>query len=850
MKPNLLLVFFLLGMTQMSFGQAVINEYSASNLEEFVDDHNDYHDWVELYNPTASTIDISGWHLSDRFTNPTKYEIPAGTTIPANSFIRFWCSGRDISSNGHYHTSFKLTQTKDNEILVLANPAGIIVESQELQLTLTEHSRCRAMDGGDTWRVCTAPTPGFSNNGSEQYAGYTAAPTMDIVAGFYDMPQTVTITNNEPNSVLRYTLDGKAPTILSPEYTAPLTINATTVVKAQAFSNDSDILVGKMDFNTYFINDNFTLPVFSVAADQLTQLANGSGGIIPIGSLEYFNQEKVRTAISYGSLNRHGQDSWVLPHRSLDWISRDEMGYTNAVRDSLFANTDRKEYQRFMFRASGDDNYPAINDWAHEGSAHIRDEYVQALAQKGSMKLDVRSPQRVVVFLNGQYWGVYGLRERTEDHDYTDHYYNQDQYHLQHMSTWGNTEIDYGGQRAKNEWENFRDFILNNDMGVEANYKIVTDSLNVLSLMDYFIVNLNVVASDWINYNTGWWRGLNPEGDHKKWGYVLWDLDATFDYYINYSGVPNTDPDAEPCDINDIAAYMDDFFDDNGQNVDVGKHEKIFLKLQLENEEFRQLYYSRQADMMNTVFSCENMIFTLDSMLSIIEPEMPRQIQRWGGTITEWNDNVQQLRDFVAARCELLDEGMVSCFDLTGPYTVTLMVDPPLSGKIELNTLTHGPVFPWAGDYFGGMENLLNAIEFDGGLPFAYWSSTSGQTTFTDSLDDKTAFQLTQNDTIIAHFGTVSSTRPNVTIEIGLSVIPNPSAGYCTIQYQLKEAVAHELSLLDVTGRTIWSQSIQQSAVGQQNVPLDLTALGVPAGLFLVKVQTADGVQVVKLNNL
>jgi Lamin Tail Domain len=141
MKPNLLLVFFLLGMTQMSFGQAVINEYSASNLEEFVDDHNDYHDWVELYNPTASTIDISGWHLSDRFTNPTKYEIPAGTTIPANSFIRFWCSGRDISSNGHYHTSFKLTQTKDNEILVLANPAGIIVESQELQLTLTEHSR-------------------------------------------------------------------------------------------------------------------------------------------------------------------------------------------------------------------------------------------------------------------------------------------------------------------------------------------------------------------------------------------------------------------------------------------------------------------------------------------------------------------------------------------------------------------------------------------------------------------------------------------------------------------------------------------------------------------------------------
>ncbi len=85
------------------------------------------------------------------------------------------------------------------------------------------------------------------------------------------------------------------------------------------------------------------------------------------------------------------------------------------------------------------------------------------------------------------------------------------------------------------------DFILNTDMSIPGNYETAKDSLNMLSLIDYMIVNLNVVASDWLNYNTGWWRGRNPEGDHKKWGYILWDLDATFDYYINYSGVPNTE---------------------------------------------------------------------------------------------------------------------------------------------------------------------------------------------------------------------------------------------------------------------------------------------------------------------
>ena len=50
--------------------------------------------------------------------------------------------------------------------------------------------------------------------------------------------------------------------------------------------------------------------------------------------------------------------------------------------------------------------------------------------------------------------------------------------------------------------------------------------------MDYMIANLTCVSSDWLNYNTGWWRGLNDKGTHQKWGYIMWDNDATFDYYL------------------------------------------------------------------------------------------------------------------------------------------------------------------------------------------------------------------------------------------------------------------------------------------------------------------------------
>ena len=81
---------------------------------------------------------------------------------------------------------------------------------------------------------------------------------------------------------------------------------------------------------------------------------------------------------------------------------------------------------------------------------------------------------------------------------------------------------------------------------------------------------------------------------------------------------------------------------------------------------------------------------TLDSMLAVIEPEMPRQIERWGGTMEEWEENVQDLKDFISDRCLLFDEGMVECFDLTGPYTWRIRLKEG-NNKMEWNT-HQGPI--------------------------------------------------------------------------------------------------------------------------------------------------------------
>ncbi len=829
-------VFFLLGLCTLVSNdlraQVLINEYSASNLRVFQDNYQKTEDWVELHNTSASSVNLAGWRLSDKVNKPAKWIIPAGVTIPANGFIRIWCSGRDEVSLNNYHSNFKLSQTKAGEVLMLSQPDSTVVDQIPLALTLMEHSRCRATDGSNEWRVCTSPTLSQSNNSAPKYLGYTNTPTISLEGGFYSGTQTVTIQNNEPNSTLRYTLDGTEPIVSSPTYVDAISISSTQVLKAKSFSNDNNILPGKIDFQTYFIDESFSLAVFSVAADEIIDLANGQGDLLPIGSLEYFNEEQERAASSYGELNRHGQDSWVLNHRSLDWISRDEMGYSRTVEAPLFGYSERDEYQRFMFRASGDDNYPAIDDDQHEGSTHVRDEYVHALAMEGNMKLDVRAVERVIVFLNGQYWGVYGLRERPVDHDYTKEYYDQGKFDLQYLSTWGTTEAEYGGQQAFDDWGTLRDFILNNDMSDPDNYQSVKDQLQLVSLIDYMIANLNSVASDWLNYNTGWWRGRDPEGDHKKWGYILWDNDATFDYYINYSGVPNINPDAEPCDIDDIADFMDGFFFNN----DVGQHEKIFLKLQEENPDFKQLYYSRQADLMNTVYSCDNMLETLDRMIGVIAPEMPRQIQRWGGTMEEWEENVSTLRGFIEERCTLLDDGMTSCFDVTGPYPLTLQVEPVGVGEIDLNTLDIEE-FPWTGNYFGNMENLIKAKATDDDYKFSHWISKSGNTIAPEITARKAAITLAGSDTLIAVFIPVTVNTQEIAANFGLSVFPTLAKDFINIKYSLEQSLPVSFSLHSVLGNRVvqLGQVSKQRNIGTHTENFDLNQFNLGAGIYFLQ---------------
>ena len=357
--------------------------------------------------------------------------------------------------------------------------------------------------------------------------------------------------------------------------------------------------------------------------------------------------------------------------------------------------------------------------------------------------MDERSFEPCILFLNGEYWGLYEIREKVDDNDFTDYYYDQDS--VEFLKTWGGTWADVLGDNQTeisvfDSWDDIREFITTNDMSDEDNYNYAKSIYNMGSLIDYFILNTYVVNADWLNWNTAWWHGLREDGEKKKWRYVLWDMDNTFDHGANYTDIPSQGVNADPCDPESIG-------DTGGQG-----HIPIWNAL-LNNDEFFADYINRWTDLSNNYFSCEFLISHLDSLINLIEPEMPMQIDRWGGNYNTWQSNVNDMRDFIEERCEIINSGILDCYEdeynIEGPYSVTINIEPPLSGIVDMNNY---PInnYPFNGSYFGGVLQQIEAFAAEGYFFDNFEFSNS--TTPINQTNESIEYILASNETITAHF--------------------------------------------------------------------------------------------------
>lgn len=95
MKKFILLSIFVCYSVFLS-AQIKINELMASNASTVTDNAGAYSDWLELYNPTASPIDLAGYYITDNISNLIKFRFTltnGQVVVPANGYLIIWASG-------------------------------------------------------------------------------------------------------------------------------------------------------------------------------------------------------------------------------------------------------------------------------------------------------------------------------------------------------------------------------------------------------------------------------------------------------------------------------------------------------------------------------------------------------------------------------------------------------------------------------------------------------------------------------------------------------------------------------------------------------------------------------------
>lgn len=748
-----LAIFLTLGITSLSsYSQVVINEFCTANRSNYMDSFGDFDDWIELYNTGGAAVNLAGFHLSDKLTNPTKWVIPAINLAPGGRIV-IWASNRNVTTPPEYHTNFALTQSQNPEVILFTNAAGSIVDSVSIRACQANHSRGRTTDGAATWSVFTNPTPNATNAGA--YTGYATRPVMSIPPGKYPGAVTVALSSPDPGVTIRYTLNGFEPTATSTAYSGPINITATTVVKAKAFSSNPAVLPSFTETNTYLINTNHTIPVVSISSDDIQTLILGNAGLD--GSytyLEYFGTAGTQIFETAGTADHHGNDSWAMSaHKGVDYVVRDEMGYDDAIDYQLFPPFSRNRFRRIILKSGASDGYPGYHP---DRACHLRDAFSQSMSQRAGLDLDERSFIWTALYVNGQYWGLYDLREKTMDPDFTEYYYNQDEEDLDFLTFWGGLTIRYGSDTG---WVNTYNYIMSNNMANQAMYNEAAQRIKVTSLIDYIILNTWTVNSDWMNWNTMWWRGnKNPK---TKWRYVCWDMDNTFDLGENFSGWPTTGFSANPCDLNNN-------FQNAGPNMG---HLDVFNKM-MDNPGFKSQYVNRYAYLLNNYFNCTFPIAHLDSIVAVMTPEMNNHAARWGGNMAQWQSNIQYMKDQITGRCAVINTGITDCYNVTGPFPVVVEVSPAGSGNVVLNG-NNLSVYPWTGNFFGGVNMDLQGVPA-AGWNFWYWE-LKNHTVLPDTVTNIVSFLLATGDTIVAHFR-----QPNPPVNLTILVDP-PLSGNASI---------------------------------------------------------------------
>lgn len=672
---------FLVYISGLSSQVPVLNEFMSSNSSALQDYQGDYSDWIEIFNSSNESINLSNYYLSDDENDVQKWIFPSIELLPSQYLIVF-ASGKDIYVNEEAHTNFKIKQSGEN--LILSSSDGEVLQNIQAIEVPTDKSYSCIPDGDIQNMQLSAPTPYEPNH--ELYIVYSSHTT-----GYYSDSISVSLLSNSENCEIRYTLNGSSPISSSLIYTQDILFNMsnynesnisyipttplegpwplpTLIWKEPVSVNKCHVLryacfvdsqrVSEEYCHTYFVDstsyEKYSFPVISLITDSLNLFQYDSGIYIPgakFDELGFQNppegnynergrewERKVNVSFletdgvlkfqTYASIRMRGGYSPSLSQKSMGLYFRDSYGLNN-IQYPVFSNSSIENYKRLILRSSG-------NDYLN---THFRDALLQELLKPLDLELQNFRPS--IVFINGEYWGIHNIREKYDDHHFRYHF-NVDQDSVNILNYFGGVE-----EGSSLNYPDIVDMLNSSDMSQESSYQYIDERVDISNMIDFLIAEIYYANYDWPCKNYKKWR---IDTEQSKWRFLIHDLDLTFGTH------ENTSWDTE-------SLYHALEAGDGWPNC--ASSNLLFRKM-MENENFVNEFLNRFKYHLKYTFSTDTIIDKIDYFTQLYEPEIEEHIDRWSypSDLDTWYSEIQILKDFAINRPDFIIEHIKEYFQL------------------------------------------------------------------------------------------------------------------------------------------------------------------------------------------
>lgn len=568
----------------------VINEVMVYNDSYNRQPDGEYYDWVELKNVSEEPIMLAEYYLSDDKDNPMLWRLPERYLDPG-ALLVVHCSGNsDLSTSDTVHSNFSLNST--SERLYLTSAAQQRVTDYVWLHDIFKDWTVGRMDGQSGFFYLSSPSP-WSGNRGNAYRYISDQPVSLGEDGIYNDVTSVSV-ELEGSGRIFYTTDGSRPDESSAEYTEPITLDKTTVIRA--INVQDGAAPSRAITLSYIINENHTLPVLSLSTDSPSTFSG-----IYYGKRKYY---EIPANISYfedGSsfnidcgLKMKGWTSLENPKKSMGVSFRG--CYGDDMLDYDIFGSDVTEFSSLSIRAGQD--YPL---------AIIRNELFQELCLEMGDNVPTQNSKYCILYLNGSYYGIYCLKE-----DFSKQYY------ASHNSVKKDDVTMLKSPVALNSevYQEVFQFCRDNDMSLDENYDHICSVLDIDNVVDWFLIEGYTANSD-VNGNMRYFK-LNDGG---KWQIAFYDLDWTFNYASN-------------CFTN---------ITDSNREVQVSQ----LINRLLTNARFREQLLSRYSELVSTTLSNEHVLAKIDELQALLEPEVPRERDQWGSDVDGWHYRLDELRSFI-----------------------------------------------------------------------------------------------------------------------------------------------------------------------------------------------------------